>query len=91
LSYLVPLPYDNSGSKTVSVTINGTLSTHCRAQAASGDGTGFVTSNIKGGTKFGVWTRQTLSAISAPSHGQLYLACEFNEPQGAVSVIEYNQ
>jgi hypothetical protein len=90
-SYVVPLPYDNSGSKTVSVTINGTNLTHCRALAASGDGTSFVSSDAKGGTGFGVWTRQTLSSISAPSHGQLYLSCDFLEPQGAVSVIEYNQ
>jgi hypothetical protein len=75
----------------VSVTIYGTSATRCRAQAASGDDTIFVSSSNKGGTGFGVWTRQTLGAINAPSHGQLYLSCDFLEAGSGVSVIEYNQ
>jgi hypothetical protein len=89
--YIVPLPYDTSGSKTVSVTINGTLFTNCRAEAISGDGTGFVASGFKGGTGMGTWTRQTLGAISVPSHGELTLSCQFLEAGGRVSVVEYNQ
>jgi hypothetical protein len=88
--YRIPLPYDNAGSKSVTVTINGTSATHCAALAENRDGTGLVVSSIKGGVGFGTWKSQTLSAISVPTNGQLYMNCSV-EPQGSLSTVQYSQ
>jgi hypothetical protein len=88
--YSIPLPYDSSGSKTATVTINGTSATHCALLAENRDGTGQVVSSVKGGAGFGTWKAVSLGPITAPSNGQLYVNCSV-ELNGSLSTVQYNQ
>ena len=83
----VQLPTDNSGSKSVSFTGNNSVS--CAAFATNSVNSAFVGSStvVLPGSGF---TTASLSAISLPAGGKLWLGC--NVPQNASLVtVNYNQ
>jgi hypothetical protein len=90
-NFEVPLPYENTGSKTATFFLAGPdFNSGCKIVAINNDSGVMSQSAYKRLTILNEYQLLTTGSVNAPNHGQLWLQCDMVEG-AALTTVEFPQ